>query len=273
MGIVLEDGFSIENTDNPPGTPWIGWHNVVNTSNTESNTEDEGFPISNIANPATHLFWRGGINTAMDERVTVTLPAGIYNYIAVAKHNFGTEEFTISVDGKNGNSPDIYETLIDDFTPDDDSTLIMRFTEQPLTHIRLRMQGGEDVPQAAVLYVGRLLVMERGLDPEADHVPLPLGRRSTIVNGMSESGNFLGRVSLKEWRESTAKFAKFTPDWYRDTFEDFIEASKTIPFFFAWHPITYPDETGFAWLLNDPAPDTKADTERVSFELQMRGIA
>lgn len=275
--IVLSDTLVIEDEDDPPGTPWIGWHNIVSVGSITSDTEEDGFPVSNLANPATHLFWRGGFSTAFDEHVTVVIvTADPINYVAVAKHNFGSETFTVSLEATiAGNSPDVWVTLIDIFTPDDDRPIIMRFEPTVCNAIRLRLQGGDDVPQAAVLYVGTLLVMERGLDEEAGHVPLIYGRRTTIVNGMSESGNFTGRIKLKEWRESTAAFSHFTPDWYRTNFEQsgFLRQASETPFFFAWHPITYPLETGFAWLTNDPIPETTSDTERVSFELEMRGIA
>lgn len=274
-GVSLNSPGAYDETDD---TPWIMYHNVVTAEGLASQTEDDDHPVTNLANPATHLIWMAGINTAEDEYVTLTtgyISANL-DYMAIAKHNFGTIGATISVEGRidDGFSPEEpYNILIDPFIPADDSPLMMRFAPQTLTHIRLRIQNWTDTPQAAVMYVGLTMVMERGIKVDVDHVPLYYGRRSVIVNGMSESGNFLGRVVLREFRESNAEFAHVTPEWFRTTFDDFIASTKDQPFFYAWAPTTYPGETGYAWLINDPQPETSPVTRRVSFNLEMRGIS
>ena len=65
-------------------------------------------------------------------------------------------------------------------------------------------------------------------------MPINYGRRTTIVDGMSESGNFLGRIVLGEHRQSTAEFEWFTPDFYRSDIDEFLEAAQEFPFFWAW---------------------------------------
>jgi hypothetical protein len=195
------------------------------------------------------------------------------DYLAVAGHNFGSTGITVSVEGRNGSSPDIWQVIVEAAAVEDDLPLVCRFSSQTLTHVRLHIQGGDEVPQAAVMYVGKLLVMERGIDIDTEHVPITYARRSTIVSGMSESGNFVGRTVLKEWRETTAVFEHFTPDWYREFLDPFIEASKETPFFYCWLPLDYPAETGYAWMTNDPQPETSPITRRVNVQLQMRGIA
>lgn len=276
--IVISNQLVIANVDDPPlGTPWIGYENIVSEGSIDATTEDPDFPATNVANPATHLYWQALTNTS-DEYLTVTTNFdGELDYLAIAKHNFGTAGITVSVEGKfdDGFSPvEPYVEIVQQTVLDDDTPVIFRFVPQVLTHIRLRMQIGSELPQLAVMYVGALLVLQRSIKVDVDHVPLKYGRRSTIVNGMSESGNFLGRIVLKEFRESTAEFAHFEPAWYRTFFEPFIIASKEIPFFFAWHPITYPLESGgYAWMINDPQPEVSPITDRIAVELQMRGIA
>ena len=60
---VIEQVASGFPADDPPGCPLIGWHNLVTISNVSSTTADTDFPITNVANPATHLKWVGGTNT------------------------------------------------------------------------------------------------------------------------------------------------------------------------------------------------------------------
>lgn len=217
---------------------------------------------------------------ASDEYITITTGSTTVtgsddiDYLAVARHNFGTIGAIVSVEGKvdDGNSPEEpYTEIVQQETLIDDTPVIFRFVPQTLTHIRLRLQLNSAVPQAAVVYVGRMLVLERSIKLESDHVPLRLARKRTILNGMSQSGNFVGNIELKEFRESAAEFSHFTPLWYRANFDPFLQ--EAIPFFFAWHPVTYPEDVGYAWLTNDPMPEHNPATGRIAVDLQMRGIA
>ncbi len=158
-------------------------------------------------------------------------------------------------------------------TPSDDLPLILRFEPQVMATITLTLVYSGDVPEAAVIYCGKLLQLERSIDIQNDHVPISMGRKLSVVNGLSESGNFLGRIVLNEVRESTASFAHFQPDWYRANFDPFIDAAQELPFFWAWNPSEYPLEVGYVWLVNDPQAQVSPVTRRVAVELQMRGVA
>ena len=125
----------------------------------------------------------------------------------------------------------------------------------------------------AVVYVGKLLIMERGIDINPTHVPLPYGRKFKIATGMSETGNFLGRIVTQEHRQTMAEFKWITPAWYRETMDPFLEACPTTPFFWAWNPDEYPEESGYGWMINEPMPETDPITRRVHVTLEFKGIA
>lgn len=157
---------------------------------------------------------------------------------------------------------------------DDTRPIILRHSGLPAsTSIVIKAMSDTDIPQAAVLYAGMILQMEHGVKWDVQHKQLPHARRSSIVSGMSESGNFLGRVVLNEYRESSAAFAYFTPDWYRENFEPFAAAAVSTPFFWAWNPNEYPEETSFAWLTDDIQPETDPATHRVHVTFSMRSTA
>lgn len=255
--------------------PVIGYQNVVTPSNVFSTTAASGFPASNLGNPMTHLKWVAGVNTG-DEYITVTTGTlDDIDYLAVAKHNFGSAQCAVSVEGDvAGDSPDIgFVTLVQETMLADDAPVLFRFTPQPLTNIRLRIRPGIDTPEAAVVYVGKLLVMERSIMVDVDHTPINMGRNSKIVNGKSTSGNFLGRIMLGETRESIADFDHITPAWYRSDFDPFVVASQETPFFFAWNPSEYPLEVGYCWTVDDPKPEVHPVTRRVGVKLKMQGVA
>jgi hypothetical protein len=133
------------------------------------------------------------------------------------------------------------------------------------------MRAGAAPPTIAVVYAGALLVLQRRI--YVGHTPIPYGRSAKITNGRSESGNFLGRIVLNEKTQSAVKMQNLTPAWYRQHLDPFIAASKEAPFFFAWRPLSYPREVGYAWMTNDPQPSNARANGMMQIDLQMTGIA
>ncbi len=264
--------------DDPAGTPIIGYDNVVTADNVTSTTANDLYPISNVANPATHLFWRGGVNTGT-EIIQIADTQAIKNYIGIAGHNLGSQQIPITI-SDYGVSPPL--VLVTSTLLPDDRPAILRFNPSsgnspPYTSIGIALSNSNlddgDPPQIAVIYCGALLVLERGIKVDVAHVPITYGRKTNVVNGMSESGNFLGRIVLSESRQSKAEFFGFTPDFFRNSVDPFLIAAQEAPFFWAWAPGDYPLETGFAWLTNDPQPEVSPDHRRVALTLDMTGIA
>jgi hypothetical protein len=272
--IFSEDNITLSALD--AVVPVIGYDNIVTTENLSTTTADADFPAVNLANASTALKWVGGINTTGEEFVTVDIDSLSVDYIAIAKHNFGTEQYTIAIEVNTGNSPDWVPLSFTGMSITDDTPIIWRFEPQTLTGIRIKITtaGEGDVPpEIAVIYVGTLLYLERSIKVDVDHIPLALGLRTTVTSGMSESGNFLGRNVLNQFQESVAEFAWFEPDWYRENFDPFVEAAKDTPFFWAWNPSEYPEDTGYAWLIADAMPAVHPATRRMAVNLEMRGIA
>lgn len=258
------------------GLPVFGIENL--TTAIAATTEDVDFPASNLLNPATHLKWVSGVNTG-DEYITVNVSVlNLTDYFAIAKHNFGTAECTVSLEvtadpDSPYNSPGFTEIIPPTFITSD-APIIFQFTPQFLGTIRLRIQGGGDTyKEAAVVYVGKLLTMERGIKVDVDHTPINFGRKNDILNGMSESGNFLGRIIRNQMHETKAEFSHVTNDWYRAYFDAFVIDARGNPFFFAWAPAEYVNDVGYCWLTKDVMPEMNPVTRRFDFRLEMRGVA
>jgi hypothetical protein len=152
-----------------------------------------------------------------------------------------------------------------------DDPIIFRFEPQSLTGIRLRIQPGILTPSIAVLYVGKLLVAERGT--HVDHVPINLVRTTRVMSGKSETGNFVGRVVLSEARGTTFVLHRLAEAWTREQLEPFLKAAREIPFFFAWRPQAHSKDVGYCWLTEDPQPSRHFDTGTYAITLQMSGVA
>jgi hypothetical protein len=248
--------------------PAIGWQNLVTITNVAATSADADYPVTNLANPNTTLHWESLVATEQYLTVTLSTDQAI-DYLAVARHNFGTAGIICSVEGLTADDGAVWEELCPEQTLADDAPVLFRFVPTVLIGVRLRLQPSGTAPEAAVMYVGKLLVCQRSV--QVGHVPLPMGRRRTMINNRSEDGEFLGTVQTGEGLSTSADLQNFEPAWFRENFKPFLDAAP--PFFFAWNPLYYPDEVGYAWLTNDPQPQLSHLVGYISVTLQMDGLA
>jgi hypothetical protein len=279
-GVVIGSGVVLGGGDNlNADSPIIGYENLVTASNITATTEDQDYPASNLANPATNLLWRSAAGSpSSPEYITVILDTEVeVDYVAIARHNFGTNFTPVSVEGladENGSPLDWFE-LVSEQLLSDNGPVILRFTKQSLYAVRLKIgepQGSTLlVPELAVMYVGELLSLQRRI--YVGHTPFPLGREIQVANHRSVSGAFLGRIVLSSTRKTGVSLQNLTPSWYRLYFDPFLIAAQEIPFFFAWRPGDYPLEVGFCWLTGDPRPSNQRGNGMMSVDMELEGIA
>jgi hypothetical protein len=271
--IIRASGFSPTTLDTD--VPIIGYQNLVTTTGITATTSNSDFPIANVANPATHLKWKSGVNTG-SEIVEIVIGGVSIDYVAIAKHNFGTIGCQITLEATVDTSSPYtgYVTLVSATTITDDLPLIFQFTPATYGAIRLTITSSSDTfREAAVIYVGTLLTFERSIKVSVDHTPINLGRDLDVFNGMSESGQFIGRIVRKEFFDTKAEFSYFTNAWYRASFDPFVVAAKETPFFWAWAPNSYSRDTGFGWLTKMIAPAMHLPTQRFNATIEMRAVA
>lgn len=250
-----------------PNNPVIGWRNLVTLAGVTADDEDADYPATNLANPSTNLRWQS--DTTDEQYLTFDVETeDEVDYVGIARHNFGTGQITVSVEYYDGAD---WVELIPEFIPADDAPLLMRFEPTMLEQIRVRLQPTATAPRAAVAYVGLLLVLQHKI--YVGHNPLPLSRSADVLTGMSESGEFLGRVVLSERLGTGVSLTNLTPAWVRAELWPFIVASKDAPFFFAWRPTEYPLEVGYAWLTNSPKPTNSKNNGMMACDLDLGGVA
>lgn len=278
MSLVISNSYVITATASGGGTidgdnPIIGWRNLVTTGNISTTTAEAANPATNMANPSTNLRWVGELSSPeADEYITLNLNSvDPVDYIAVAKHNWGSAQIAVSIELLDEDaSPDAWEELIASVLLPNDGPAIFRFPPQAVGHIRIRLQPGSEAPSAAVVYAGKLLVLQRKI--YVGHTPMPYGRNTKVTNARSESGNFLGRIVLGRSTATAVEMKNLTPDWYRANVEPWLVNAQELPFFFAWKPETYPREVGFGWLTGDPKPVNQLANGMMSFSFNMGGV-
>lgn len=265
----------------PAGVPLIGWHNIVTASNIEANDEDPNYPASNLANPATNQEWRALQNSppTVDVYLTVTTNyVDEIDYVAIARHNFGTGSIPVSIERFDGNqmSPpdDTWTEIVGPQIPPNDEPLLFAFTGESMEKIRVKLGEGDEIPRAGVLNVGKLLRAERGFPVNKAFTPPRFGRKTKVLTGRSEAGDYLGRIVQNTFVEpGDLAFEHLTADWYREHFDPFVEAAENDrPFFFSWSPDDYPYEVGFCWFAGDAQVTVNHATERMNFQVKLGGI-
>jgi hypothetical protein len=270
-GVIISSSLVITAGDDDlnSNSPIIGYQNLTTAANISATTEAAGFPATNMANPATHLKWKA--NSSGVEYITITIdsPEDI-DYLAVAAHNFGTNLTAVSVEGYVSG----WIELIPQHLLPNDGPVIFRFTPQAFYAIRLVIQPSvAAVPvarRAAVVYVGELLSLQRRL--YVGHTPITYGRKTMIANPRSMSGAFLGRIVVGEKVGTSVALQNLTASWYRAYMEPFLQVAKESPFFFAWRPGTYPNETGYTWLADDPVPTNQSPNGMMQITLELEGV-
>jgi hypothetical protein len=256
----------LPNDDPQPNNARIGWQSIVSAATVGASEQAGDHPVLNLKNPATYLFWRG--TTSAAHTITVT-PAGApptIDYLGIARHNLALKQYTLQ------SSPDnsVWTTIVS-ATPADNRPIIHVFPPVTAPFFRLQIASGSPVSQIAVLYLGRILTLERRL--MVGHTPLPFGRSRDVSSGVSESGQYLGRVKRAETLETKVTMQNLTAEHYRDDIDPFFDAAATTPFFWAWRPDRRPGDVGFAWMKGEPSMVNQRNNGMVEIDFQMQGLA
>lgn len=249
--------------------PVIGWQNLVRLGGIEADLEDVAYTADNLANPATHLFWRSSAATTQQIRFVFDDISTI-DYIGLAKHNLGTVRAAVSFAYRTG-ADDTWLPLTSDFILGNDNPAIIRFEGREAAEVLMTITNPEGIPQIAVIYLGKLLQLQRKI--YVGHTPINYGRSTKSTTGRSESGNFLGRVITGRSKQSAISLQNLTPDWYRARMEPFVDHAEELPFFFAWRPDNYPREVGYCWTTSDIIPSNQRPNGMMQVDFNIAGIA
>jgi len=261
--VVLTDAFGAD-----ANSPVFLVHTIVTIGNVVASGEDEDHPATNVANPGTFNYWLA--DDVDDHTLTVTTGyVDDLDGVGVAGHNFGTAAIAVKVQGQYEDAG-AWSDLTTDFIPADDRPIIFRFDPQSLYGIRLVMAEGTAIPRAAVLYVGKLMVMPRRT--YVGHEPINYSSEIEATNGLSESGQFLGRIVTGERFGTSFPFDNLPPAWLRTFLVPFLARAKQEPFFFAWRPATYPRETGYGWLTGRAVPRNSKSNGFMAIDLPIGGL-
>jgi hypothetical protein len=247
--------------------PAVLWRNLVTAAGITADAEDASYPASNLANPQTSSVWKSG--STMDQDIVFSLSSDdTIDCVGIARHNLGSGAVGLTISGITAEPGAEYETLAE-LSPGDDSDIMAVVEAGYYASIKLHLEPDAVEPQAAVIYVGKLLRMNKGLAP--GFAPPADALQTTMLSGFAENGDFLGDLIVSQRRSSSFKFRPQAGEWYRTTVRPFLEART--PFFFAWSPLAHPDEASFAKFAGDPQAVLSGYRDYFDVSFNMIGLA
>lgn len=249
--------------------PIICHHNLIDVDNIAATSSHADFPVVNLANPATNLYWKANATTAQDITITLTDNEHLVDYIAIARHNLYSCGATITITGDAGGGS---AELVEEFSPTSDDPIIITFDPNTYIELVIEISAADVAAQIAVVYCGEMLRVERNM--YVGYAPMTLNTDTDAVSGFSESGNFLGRIIVNESRTGQMTINNLTPAWVRSDLKPFLADAKSRPFFFAWRPSSYPEEVVFAWQVDTqgPYPQNSLPNGMMNFSMNLKAL-
>lgn len=128
-----------------------------------------------------------------------------------------------------------------------------------------------EAPALGVVYCGPVLALERA--SRGGSQPAPLNRKTGYSNEFSAAGNVLGRVINRQGNETQVSLSNLTDAWYRASFDPFVQAARTSPFFYLWNPRDYPLDCIYGVASDDIAPTLQGGRKLMDVTFSIEGLA
>lgn len=240
----------------------IGYMNYATPSTLSATSQTVANPASNMTNPATAFRWEA--SSTATQTITIQTNGREIDYIGLARHNLNQAGLTVEVkyDG---------QTVIPAAPISSIQALLFLTTIATPTTVQIIIAGATVAPTIAVLYIGKSLRLQRNI--YVGHSPITYSRDRVTVNGVSENGQYLGELVVRETNSTQVQLQNLTPDWYRANLDPFFALSPRIPCFWAWRPSAYSDEVGYCWVEGKPSMSNQLSNGMVQCSWSFKGIA
>ena len=185
------------------------------------------------------------------------------DYIGIARHNLDQIGLTVTVK-YNG------ITVIPATPVSSIQAILFLLNEATPVTVEIIIKGATVAPQIGVIYIGKALRLER--DIYVGHSPINYSRDRVSVNGVSENGQYLGAIDVRQTNSTSVSLQNLTPNWYRTELDPFFALSPRPPCFYAWRPEGYPMEVGYCWVEGKPNMSNQRSNGMVECSFNFRGI-
>lgn len=261
MAIFISSGLTLSPAVSP-NYGIIGYKNYATTTNLSATSETAQNPVTNMANPATAYRWEASSNAS--QVLTINTSGQDIDYIGIARHNLDQQGLTMTV------KYDGVEVIPASGVSSKQAIIFLTQLAAPNT-VTIEIDGATTAPSIAVLYVGLSIRLQRNI--YVGHTPITYGRDRVAINGVSENGQYLGEIVVRETNSTSVNLQNLTPDWYRSTLDPFFALSPRVPCFWAWRPDGYPDEVSYCWVEGNPRPTNQRSNGMMEVSWNFKGVA
>lgn len=170
----------------PTETPFVLWDNIL-LDNSSFGAYSGTFG-ENVLTDTTNDYWT---LSSVPSYVTATLNSERWaNTLGISSHNLGSNNCTIQV-----RCDDTYR-LIAEFSPKDDSTIILQFLRTKSKYWRVRVSSGDAPPSIGNITLGERLYFESGIT--LGYTPMWMSEQIELLSNTSRNGHFLGNRVIKK---------------------------------------------------------------------------
>lgn len=238
----------------------IGYANLLTSYATSNNTAQAGALLT----PSTWERWQ----SLSSGTVTVTGQLTIASAVSFAAINgdIGGAEVIVST------SPDLSAAFTEQArltVPVDQVSAMLSFSDVTAMRVQFTIIRSTAV-NVAVAWAGPVLILQR---PTRGGVsPANLSRSTSYSNEFSAAGNILGRVINRQGLTTKVDLRNLTDDWYRSSFDPFVQAARTTPFFYLWNPRDYPLDCIYGVCSDDIKPTLQGGREMMEVSFDIEGL-
>ena len=225
--IYTETGHVVTNQ------PIIGIRNVARFENLDSVSPVQGsFPGMEVTTPVTYGGW---VPQSSPATLSYTGLSGGLDFMGIAAHTLGSEGASVQLT--------IGTDVIGTISPVSDEPIMWMFNARDEATAQVEVTFSGDSPLICVVYIGRRITMPHNI--YGGVAPPQLNPITARRPQLSESGKILGRRAIRKGVEANFTFEHLDPAWVRSTFQEFVDLEAETPFFFAWRPLSYPEEVSY----------------------------
>ena len=266
-GAVASENFAIDDAFHPPtpGLARLAYDSAVERATVTATSAAPLRPANNLKTRDTYQTWRA---TAPEPVVTVLFAAPeLINYVGIARHNMGSLGITALVEIETAGDGWLEVAVLQ---PDHDGPVMVPIAEVLAVNLRVSFYGYE-IPTLAVLMAGKAVIMPRPL--RATMQPVFGSRDTTVTPQISELGQLLGSVVVRNGVNVSPTWNNLTRDFYNDTLRLLAREMPGRAVMLMWQPLEHPDEVVFGMVSGDVTIAHIPRSARYTFGFSLSGVA
>jgi len=239
---------------------------LFNYSSITANVGNSNVNLSTVPN----TFQRWAFSGAGAKEVTIVLPSAVQmDSVAICAHNIGGSTIETDYAATLGGS---FSEFAPDKTSSSANTAIMVHRTSGSVSVRelkIRFSTGAGDFYVGYIMAGVALQMQRPFF--SGHTPITDATVTKFYDSWTESGNIIGRSKRSQGQETNADFKNIDDGWYRNYFQGFEKSALTLPYFFAWNLLEYPDDVGLCFTDTDISAPYSGVRNLRSISFPMKG--